>query len=128
MTGVLKAAVLEAVSAVVRAALRHVRRVVLAASRIRARPASSPVLIRADRVRSILRVRDLPALAPAVRAALVRVLVLAHGRDLALRVPVDLAQVPADRRLRAKLRALRVLRDRRVAVDASSIPRPKKAR
>jgi hypothetical protein len=41
---------------------------------------------------------------------------------------VGLGRVRVDLRLRAKLRALRVLRDRRVAVAASSIPRPKKAR
>ena len=82
----------------------------------------------ADLVPSTLRVRDLQALALAVLADRAHGRGLAHGRDLARRVRVDLVQVLADRRLRAKLRAHRVLRDRRAAVAVSSIPRPKKAR
>jgi hypothetical protein len=111
-----------------RAVLRLVRRV--AGSRIRVALGSLPALDRiwADLVPSILRVRDLPALAPAVLADRAHGLGLAHGRGLALRVRVDLEQVLADRRLRAKLHALRVPRDRRAAVAVSNIPRPKKAR
>ena len=121
-------AVLRAVLAVVRAALRLGRRE--ADSRIRAAPGSLParVRIRADRVPNIRRVRALPVRAPVDRVDQARGQDLARGRDLALRVRVDLEQDRADRRLRARLRALRVPRDRRVAGVASSIPRPKKAR
>jgi hypothetical protein len=92
--------------------------------------ASLPVRarIRVDLAPSILRVRDLPAQAPVVQVDRVRGLGLAHVRDLARRVLVDLVQVRAGRLLLVRLHALRVLRDRRVAVAASSIRRPKKAR
>jgi hypothetical protein len=121
---------LTAVHKPAQAALRLVRRVVRAASRIRVAPASLPAraLTRADHVPSILPVQDLPALAPADRADRVRALALAHVRDLALRVPVASAQDRAEHRPRAKLHALRVLLGRRGAVAASSTPRLKKAR
>ena len=93
-------------------------------------PARAGILDRiwADLVPSILPVRDLPALAPAVRVDRARGLGLAHGRDLALHVLVVSGLVLVGRRLRARLHALHVPRDRRAGVAVSNIRRPKKAR
>jgi hypothetical protein len=113
-----------------RAALRLVRRVDPAASRIKAHPASLPAqaCIPADRVPNIPPVQDLPAPVPVVRADLAHVQGSEHVPALALRVRAVSAQVRAALRLQAKRRALLVLPDRLVAAAASSIPRPKKAR
>jgi hypothetical protein len=111
------------------AALRLVLRVVPADFRIKVHPVDFPARnILADRVPNIPPVLALPAPAPVVREVPARALVLAHVPVSADRVPAVLVLVLVDRRLQAKHLALRVLQDRRVAVDASSIPRPKKAR
>ena len=109
------------------AALRLDRRAVRADSRIRALRDNSLALIPVDRVPSILRVLALQVRGQAVPADQAGVLALAHAQGaLALLVPVALALDQADLRLRVKLHALLVLRDRRVAVAASSTPRRRK--
>ena len=96
----------------------------VAASKTRVPPASSPAAP-ADRVPSILPVRDLRLPAPVAPA---RVLALAPVPALADLAPEAL-ELPAEhRRLLAKHRARSVLQGRRVAVAVNSIPRPKKAR
>jgi hypothetical protein len=121
-------AVLKADRRAAREALRLARKVVRADIRGRAHRGSSQALTRVVRVPSILLVPALPALAPAVLVVRLDVLALVRVLVLALRVLAALAPAQADRRRRVKLRALRVLRDRRAVVDASSIPKPKKAR
>jgi hypothetical protein len=113
-----------------RAALRLVLRADRAATKIRVRRGSLPAraLIPVGRVPSILRGRGLQVRDPVVRVDLAHVPVLGHVLALELRGPVDLAQGRVVLRLQARHRVLRVLRDRRVAVAVSSIPRPKKAR
>ena len=99
-----------------------------AASRIKGAPDNSPVAL----APSIPRVPALPVPvreAPAVQGGPAAVLALVHApaaladHALAASAPLRVAH-----RLQAKLPALRVLQDRRVAVAVSNIPRPKKAR
>jgi len=118
-------AVAPALLLVLRADTRTSSREILAGSRIRARPASSP----ADRVPSIQRALALPALAPWLRVApaLAPALALVPALDLAL-VAREASALLEVHRQRAKHRAHRVLQGLRVAVDVSSIPRPRKAR
>jgi hypothetical protein len=94
-------------------------------SRIRVHRASTPAA-QAVRAPSIL-------LAPASSARAEQAVpahVPASVLDLALahHVPAVSAEHPVLHRLQAKLHALRVLQDRRVAVAVNNIPRPKKAR
>jgi hypothetical protein len=113
-----------------RAALRHVPRAGPADTKIRVRLGSSraQALTPAGRVPSILRGQDLPVPVPVVQEVQAHVLALAHVPASALHVPVVLALGQAVLRLQARHRAHRVLRGRRVAVAASSTPRPRKAR
>ena len=111
-----------------RAASSLVRRAVPVDIRGKALPEGSPDRIPADPAPSILPAPALPAPDPAVQEALAHVLVLAHVLASADPVPAASALVQAVLRLRAKLPVRSVLRDRRVAVAVSSIPRLKKAR
>ncbi len=104
-----------------RAALRLVHRGVLAATRIRERPASSPVAL--DPSTQPVRALLLRGLGDRARAP-----DLAHVLDSAGLVRADLALDRADLRRPAKHHAHSVLPAHRAAADASSIPRPKKAR
>jgi hypothetical protein len=108
-----------------------------AASRLVRRVAGRVNSLDSSRIRALL-VSFRAVLVPSIQHALVlrlRALVdrvhglgLVHDRDLADLAPEALALRVARHRLRARRRALRDPLARRVAVDASSIPRPKKAR
>ena len=117
-------AVRRVVPAVGPATLRLALRAVPAASRTRVLPANSP----AGRVPSIPLAPALPAPAQVAQAVLALVPALAPVPDSVLHAPVALVLLRVVRPPRVKLRALRVLRDHRVAVVANNTPRPRKAR
>ncbi len=108
-----------------------------AASRLVRRVAGRVNSLDSSRIRALL-VSFRAVLVPSIQHALVlrlRALVdRVHGlglvldRDLADLAPEALALPAVRRRLRARLRALRVLLDRRVAVAVNNTPKPKKAR